>query len=74
MTRSDLKEVLAYALGGAAPERFLERLVTHKADWDEEFAERLEALAYELRPDLAQWELKVDEQGRLRERRLPLLE
>ena len=74
MTRSDLKEVLAYALGGSAPERFLERLVTHKADWDAEFAERLESLAYELRPDLAQWELTVDDQGRLSERRLPLLE
>lgn len=74
MTRSDLKEVLAYALGGSAPERFLDRLVMHKADWDTEFAERLEALAYELRPDLAEWELTVDDRGRLGERRLPLLE
>ncbi len=74
MTRSDLKEVLAYALGGSAPERFVERLVTRKSEWDSEFAARLEALAYELRPDLAVWEVEVDTQGRLRERRVPLLE
>lgn len=74
MTRSELQEVLTYALGGSAPERFVERLVNHQDSWDEEFAARLEALAYELRPDLAQWELVVDEHGRLSERRLPLLE
>lgn len=73
MTRSDLKEVLSYALGGSAPERFVERLVTRR-EWDGEFAARLEALAYELRPDLAVWEIGVDEQGRLVERRVPLLE
>ncbi len=73
MTRSDLREVLSYALGGSAPERFVERLVSqHK--WDSEFATRLEALAYELRPDLAVWEVEVDEQGQLSERRVPLLE
>ena len=73
MTRSDLREVLSYALGGEAPERFIERLVSRR-EWDSEFAARLEALAYELRPDLAVWEVEVDEQGRLRERRVPLLE
>lgn len=73
MTRSDLREVLAYALGGSAPERFVERLVSQR-EWDGEFAARLEALAYELRPDLAVWEVEVDEQGQLQERRVPLLE
>ncbi len=73
MTRSDLREVLSYALGGSAPERFVERLVAQR-EWDSEFAARLEALAYELRPDLAVWEVEVDEQGQLFERRVPLLE
>lgn len=73
MTRSDLREVLSYALGGSAPERFVERLVSQR-EWDSEFEARLEALAYELRPDLAVWEVEVDEQGHLKERRVPLLE
>ncbi len=73
MNRSDLREVLSYALCGAAPECFVERLVSRR-EWDGEFKARLEALAYELRPDLAVWEVEVDTQGRLRERRVPLLE
>ena len=73
VTRNDLREVLSYALGGSAPERFVERLVAQR-EWDSEFAARLEALAYELRPDLAVWEVLVDEQGQLSERRVPLLE
>lgn len=74
MTRSDLKEVLSYALGGSAPERFVERLVTRREAWDSEFRARLEVLAYELRPDLAVWEVHVDGRGQLTERRVPLLE
>lgn len=74
MTRRELQEVLSYALGGSAPDRFVERLVTRRDAWDSEFATRLEALAYELRPDLAVWELDVDDQGQLEERRVPLLE
>lgn len=74
MTRHELQEVLSYALGGSAPDRFVERLVTRRDAWDSEFATRLEALAYELRPDLAVWELDVDDQGQLEERRVPLLE
>ncbi len=73
MTRNELREVLSYALGGSAPERFVERLVARR-DWDDEFRARLEALAYELRPDLAVWVVEVDAQGRLREHRVPLLE
>lgn len=73
MTRAELKEVLSYALGGSAPERFVERLVTRRDTWDDEFTARLEALAYELRPDLAVWELEVDAWGYLREKRVPLL-
>lgn len=72
MNRSDLKEVLSYALCGAATERFVERLTSR--EWDDEFRARLEALAYEFRPDLAVWEVGVDEQGELIERRVPLLE
>jgi len=74
VTRSELREVLSYALGGSAPERFVERLVVARRDWDDEFRARLEALAYELRPDLAVWVLEVDARGRLREHRVPLLE
>jgi len=73
VTRSELREVLSYALGGSAPERFVERLVARR-DWDDEFRARLEALAYELRPDLAVWEVDVGEQGQLTEHRVPLLE
>ncbi len=74
MTRRELKEILSYAVGGTAPERFVERLITRRDTWDSEFAARLEALAYELRPDLAIWELGVDAHGRLWERRILLLE
>ena len=73
VNRSDLKEVLSYALCGAAPERFVERLVSRR-EWDGEFRARLEALAYEFRPDLAVWEIAVNKQGELIERRVPLLE
>lgn len=73
MNRSDLREVLSYALCGAAPERFVERLVSRR-EWDGEFRARLEALAYEFRPDLAVWEVAANEQGELIERRVPLLE
>ncbi len=73
MNRSDFREVLGYALCGAAPERFVERLVSSR-EWDDEFRTRLEALAYEFRPDLAVWEVRVDEQGKVTERRVPLLE
>ncbi len=73
MNRSDFREVLGYALCGAAPERFVERLVS-SPKWDDEFRARLEALAYEFRPDLAVWEVGVDEQGELTETRVPLLE
>jgi hypothetical protein len=73
MTKRDLKEVLEYALGGSVPPRFLEHLLTHRDLWDDEFKGRLEACAYELRPDLAVWELSVDESGYLQEERAPLL-
>lgn len=73
MNHHDLKEVLEYALGGSVPPRFLEHLLAHRDLWDDEFTGRLEACAYELRPDLAVWELTVDARGRLREERVPLL-
>lgn len=69
----DLKEVLTYALGGSVPERFLERLIAYRDAWDEELERHLEELAYELRPDLAVWEVAVDDEGSLYERRAPLL-
>ena len=72
MTKCDLLEVLDFTLGGCAPPRFLEHLVEHRHLWDAEFRRKLELRAYELRPELAVWELSVDEAGRVRERRLPL--
>lgn len=69
----DLKEVLAYALGGNVPEGFLEHLIRYQHAWDAEFTRRMNDLAYELRPDLAVWEIVVDEEGQLREYLLPLV-
>lgn len=69
-----LKDVLTYALGGSAPERFLECLIRRRALWDEVFRHKLDDFAYELWPERAVWELHVDEEGRLEERRLPMLE
>lgn len=71
---ADLKEVLAYALGGNVPDPFLEHLIRHQGAWDAEFTRRLNDLAYELRPDLAVWEIVVDEQNQLREYLLPLID
>jgi hypothetical protein len=73
VTEADLKEVLTYALGGSAPERFLDHLIARCDLWDGEFWRQLEAFAYELRPELAVWELEVSAGGQLRERRVPLL-
>jgi hypothetical protein len=73
MKQLELKDVLSYALGGSAPEKFLDHLIRHKACWDEVFWRRIDELAYEFRPDLAVWVLSVDEEGRLHERRLPML-
>lgn len=72
--QADLKEVLAYALGGNVPEGFLEHLIRHRGAWDVEFTRRLNDLAYELRPDLAVWEIVVDEDNQLREYLLPIIE
>lgn len=72
MDKRDLLEVLDFTLGGCAPPRFLEHLFEHQHLWDAEFWRQLELRAYELRPELAVWELSVDETGTLRERRQPL--
>ena len=69
----DLREVLAYALGGNVPEGFLNHLIRHRDAWDVTFVERLNDLAYELRPDLAVWEIVADDYGRLYEYLLPLV-
>ena len=73
MTQRDLLEVLDFTLGGATPPRFLEHLVEHRHLWDAEFWRQLEVCAYELRPELAVWEISVDESGNLREQRQPLV-
>ena len=69
----ELREFLTYALGGSVPGGFLDHLIAHKEHWDEEFWRKLDALAYEFRPDLAVWELTVDSRGYLKEERLPLV-
>jgi hypothetical protein len=71
--RRDLQEVLSYALAAEVPDGFVRHLVNHQHDWDEAFTKRLEELAYELRPDLAVWEITCEE-NQLRERRLPIVE
>jgi hypothetical protein len=71
--KADLKEVLSYALGGSAPDAFLEHLIRHRHSWDEELWRKLELYAYEMRPELARWLLTVDEHGRLLEERQPVL-
>ena len=73
MTEDDLLEVLDFALGGSAPPRFLAHLLAHAHLWDAEFRRQLELRAYELRPELAVWEVSVDGTGRMREERLPLV-
>ncbi len=73
MTKGELLEVLDFTLGGSAPPRFLEHLLEHRHLWDAEFWRQLELRAYELRPELAVWELSVDDAGRLREVRQPLV-
>jgi hypothetical protein len=71
--KADLKDVLTYALGGSAPDAFLEHLIRHRQGWDGELWRKLEAYAYELRPDLATWVIGVDDEGRIYEERQPLL-
>ena len=69
-----LKELLSHALGGNVPQSFLEHLVKHRDGWDETFTSKIDELAYELRPDLATWEINIDKKGRFTEKRLPLIE
>ncbi len=73
MARVDLKDAITYALGGDVPESFLDHLVKHSHLWDSEFIRRLDEYAYELYPELAVWEVEVNQENKLMERRLPLL-
>lgn len=74
MRSPDLEELLAYAFGAEVPPRVVKRLRRSRDGWDPVFRDRLDELAYEFRPDLAEWELGVDEHGHVYERRLPLLD
>lgn len=69
-----LQELLAHALSAEVPDSFLKHLVKHRKNWDDTFKQRIDELAYEIRPDLAVWELYVSKKGELREQRLPLIE
>ncbi len=69
-----LQELLSHALGGNVPQSFLEHLVKHRDAWDDTFTAKLDELAYEIRPDLAVWEIKVNRKGDFVEERLPLIE
>ncbi|UCH26616.1 MAG: hypothetical protein JSV66_02915 [Trueperaceae bacterium] len=68
-----LQELLSYALGAQVPRGFAHHLLRRRERWDAEFERRLDELAYEFRPDLAVWELIVNDEGVLIERRIPLL-
>lgn len=69
----NLQDLFNYTLGTQVPEGFLKHLLRHQDSWDDVFRARLEDYAYEFRPDLAVWEIRADEQGKLCEHRLPLL-
>ena len=69
----NLQDLLSYTLGTQVPEGFVKHLMRHRNSWDEVFEARLEASAYEFRPDLAVWHISADDKGQLCERRLPLL-
>ena len=69
----ELQELLIYALCGSVPDTFLARLLECRDRWDHEFARRLDELAYEFRSDLAVWEIAVTPEGKLHERRFPLV-
>ena len=69
----NLRDVLRYALGGSAPNGFLDHLIDRQHRWDDELWRKLDEFAYEFRPDLAVWEVTVDDDGILCEQRLPLL-
>lgn len=65
-----MSELLEYALDTEVPELFVDRLLDNRDNWDEEFVQKLDELAYEFRPDLAVWYLDADSQGRLLQLRL----
>ncbi len=64
-----LTELLEYVLGSPVPDEFVNRILLQD-QWDSEFVRRLDALAYEFRPDLAIWHIEADEAGRLTQLRL----
>ena len=65
-----MTDLLEYALEAEVPEAFVDRLLSGRAAWDDEFVRQLDQLAYEFRPDLAVWYIETDDQGRLRQLRL----
>ena len=70
----DLKDILNHVLGGNVPQRFLDHLIAHRADWDHTFEQKIDEFAYEIMPDLAVWELAVNSDGQLSERRISFLD
>ena len=71
MNRVDARELFAYAFSAEVPKPFARHLLRHADRWDDTFRARIDELAYEFRPDLAVWEIKVAPDGCLGERRLP---
>lgn len=67
-------DVLEYALGCSVPTSFAVGLLERRAAWDEEFTQMIHSTAYEFRSELCIWEMGVDAQGQLLERRVPLYE
>jgi len=68
------QDLLSHALSADVPDSFLKHLVKHRANWDDTFTRHLDELAYEIRPDLATWEITINQQGKLSEQRMPLVE
>ncbi len=69
----NLKEVLSYATGTDVPDSFVRQVLEQRPHWDPVFRAQLEAYAYELYPELATWQITIDQHGRLREKRNPLI-
>ncbi|MEZ4629755.1 MAG: hypothetical protein R2880_03400 [Deinococcales bacterium] len=67
------RELLSYVLFADVSEKVAEHFMKQQEAWDESFRECLENFAYEFRPDLAVWEIKVNESNQLEEQRLPML-
>ena len=74
MSEEDFQELFSFSFEAEVSRELTRRLLERKAVWDDVFIATLEERAYELRPDLAVWQLLVDGQGELQEHRFSLVQ